>query len=575
MPKKPTKNVSLINVIAEGKDERGGRYFLFGVEGEPIPNLSPILASRLIKDQQKVLGELMDAGFGLVTPAVRKPFLDSVQDWETKAPSFKVATKIGWNGATYVLPDQSNSQQNVYPVLDELNPNTLEKYRVSRNDSLEDWQQEIGKLCVNNSRLMFAVALAFTGPILRFIDGERSGGFQIYGDPETGKTTAAMVAGSIWGCHRLTDLGFLETWNSTNNAVELTALAHNDGLLILDETKGAGSTDAKRAQVVMDVTMRLAEQKEKRRLNQSTQFRSWRFFFLSTSNFSLEELATKADAVIDAAVRGRLVDIPLPDGPHGIYEDLHGFPSGSELTDRLKKLCRLYYGVPIREFILKLLDHLVRGKGSKVRELKDRVMNVKNGLQKVRIQYLRQLERRSGDVKALNRASNRFATVYAAGALAIRLGVLDWNRSALGEAILRCQLDGLKPRLTKQDSAILETGKKLLHYLQKQEASSINLRKQYADPNKHTFGSVPYYKAKHKGHTYWYLTADALKSIIGTGAAASAYKQYLEKRGRLDVSSGGKGGRRFVVERRIFIGKGKQGWRSVHAIRTQPLKTSA
>jgi hypothetical protein len=48
----------------------------------------------------------------------------------------------------------------------------------------------------------------------------------------------------------------------------------------------------------------------------------------------------------------------------------------------------------------------------------------------------------------------------------------------------------------------------------------------------------------------------------------------LVDRGRLDVSTGGKGGRRFVVERRIFAGKGKEGMEWVHAIRKYPIKTS-
>ncbi len=168
-----------------------------------------------------------------------------------------------------------------------------EKYRVSPNVTLQDWREKIGRLCLNNSRLMFAVSLAFTGPILRFVRAERSGGFEIYGSPETGKTTAAMVAGSVWGCHRQPDKGFLESWNTTANAVEVTALAHNDGLLILDETKAQGNV-TKRLELVLNVTMRLAEQREKKRLGGATEPRSWRFYFLSTSNFSLDEMAAKA-----------------------------------------------------------------------------------------------------------------------------------------------------------------------------------------------------------------------------------------------------------------------------------------
>jgi putative DNA primase/helicase len=429
-----------------------------------------------------------------------------------------------------------------------------------------------GRLCVNNSRLMFAVALAFTGPILLFV-GVRSGGFQIYGDAETGKSTAAMVAGSVWGCHRLPDMGFLETWNTTANTVELTALAHNDGLLILDETKNAGDTDAERAKVVINVTMRLAEQREKRRLTATSAYRTWRGYFLSTSNLSLNEMAVKGDVEIDDAVRGRLVDIPLPRGAHGIYEDLHGLSTGSELTDLLKTRCRIYYGVPIREFLERLLVRLRRGK----------VGALKIGLQRLRAQYRRELKKQLGPLKRSERASSRFATVYAAGALAISLGVLDWNRAALGEAVLSCQLDGLKevpatkeanPVAAANKESILVTNKKLVEFVLRNKANAMYLRpKKYADPKTHTFGSAPYYIAKHKGHKYWYFTAETLKSVIGAGEPARRYKHTLVDRGYLDVSTV-KGRRRFVVERRIFTGKGKEGMEWVHAIK-QPIKTPA
>ena len=128
----------------------------------------------------------------------------------------------------------------------------LDKYR--KKGTLKEWQEKIAKLCWGNSRLMFAVSLAFTGPILRFVQGPKAGGFQIWGQAETSKTTAAIVSGSVWGCHRgegrRREKGFAESWNTTVNKVEVTALAHNDALLILDETKNAGNDDGKRARMI-------------------------------------------------------------------------------------------------------------------------------------------------------------------------------------------------------------------------------------------------------------------------------------------------------------------------------------
>ena len=270
-----------------GRHRRMGKaIFLAWCRRKTISKLPPMLASRFSDEQTSISGALTNAGFSLITSAAKSAFFNSVQSWGKKEPSFRVATRIGWNGRTYVLPDKIfNPKQNVHALLDELDPNTIAKYRAK--NSLQEWQENIGKLCLNNTRLMFAVALAFTGPILRFVRGERSGGFQIYGFPETGKTTAAMVAGSVWGCRRdKPELGFLESWNTTVNAVEITALAHDDAPLILDEMKKAGGTYAKRVEVVKDVTMRLAERQAKKRLGDAPKLPSWRCYFLSTSNFS-------------------------------------------------------------------------------------------------------------------------------------------------------------------------------------------------------------------------------------------------------------------------------------------------
>ena len=143
---------------------------------------------------------------------------------------------------------------------------------------------------------MFCASLALTGPILPLVNGSQSGGFQLFGRAESGKTAAAMVAGSIWGCHRLgrRDKGFSESWHTTANKVEITALAHNEIILLLDETKRAGRNDKDRAEVVLDVSFGLAEGVEKDRLTNPGSARGWRLYFLSTSNYSLAELARRA-----------------------------------------------------------------------------------------------------------------------------------------------------------------------------------------------------------------------------------------------------------------------------------------
>jgi len=86
---------------------------------------------------------------------------------------------------------------------------------------------------------------------------------------------------------------------------------------------------------------------------------------------------------------------------------------------------------------------------------------------------------------------------------------------------------------------------------------------------KHQLGSVPGYVATFKDKKWFYLTADQLRGIIGTGENADRLKKELAEEGLLARTPNG----RYVVQRPIFSGaKGNKGWPQVHALRTRLLK---
>lgn len=69
-------------------------------------------------------------------------------------------------------------------------------FRIRRE--AQDWADRIGRLCAGTSRLVFAVACAFAGPLLRPA-GMESGGFHLRGDSSCSKTTALRLAASVYG----------------------------------------------------------------------------------------------------------------------------------------------------------------------------------------------------------------------------------------------------------------------------------------------------------------------------------------------------------------------------------------
>ena len=491
---------------------------------------------------------------------MRKGLLEKLQNRKKHAAKFKVVTQLGWNSGAYVFPDKIVGKPNepLERSFGHLDPAMLSKYRAKH--SLKEWQNNVATLCVGNSRLMFSVSLAFTGPILRFVQGPKSGGFQIYGPPETSKTTAAIVAGSAWGCHRSEgrrEKGFLESWNTTPAKAELTALAHNDAFLVLDETKTSGSDDSHRAKVVTEVTFKLAEHVEKERFTNQQSARAWREYFLSTSNLSLTQLAVRGKIGIDEADRGRLADIPLPKEGYGIYEELHGFADGSALSDALQRRSRKYCGAAAREFVRRV----VRDSRAGQKALKAFLA----GERKVYATALKSAAK-AENLRPLNRVLGRSATAFAAGSLAIKYGILPWNRTKLLQAVLSCELDHLRHAAEDDLNAdpVAALRSKLVKYLKDHHAGFMNLKNKKPKLGHHKLNAVPGYRDKFKRRRWYYLTADQLKAIIGVGRNADALKRQLADEGLLDKTTKG----RFVVYRQIFTGgKGKKNWARVHAIK--------
>jgi hypothetical protein len=553
--------VANIEIVGEGFDDLGRRYIKLRVKGSGR-DLPPYSMEDIFKPD-RLYRDLGDAGCKLFSRKSQNQLLTMLKDYEQIGlPSFSVITRLGSFRTFYVRPNGviGSPRLPVEVALGSLEPTMLNKYRC--RGSLEDWQQKIGQLCAGNSRLMFAASLACTGPILPFVSGSRTGGFQISGLAETGKTTAAMVAGSIWGCHTdpvRNDKGFAESWNTTGNELERTAQAHSDALLIIDETNLTGGNERERAQAVLGGAFRLSENTQKGRFNDSRRA-AWRLYFLSTSNLTLDELAEAGGVAIDDQHRGRLVDIGLPNDQNtfGIYEDLHGFADGAELTDTIKARCRTIFGTPGYRLIQKLYEN------------KDSRSAAKAFLAARRSYYIPRARKAadSKGLKPLERATARFATVYAAGCLAISYGIFTWTRKDLFRAILSCQIDGLVAAHGKADQVTV-LRRTLVARLNETRSAFKNLNIAKLSKKSHVLGSSPGYIQTHKGKDWIYLTSEQLKAIIGTGVAADRLRTQLVEEGVMARS-----GKRALVQRPVFRGAGNTGYRWVHAFRASLLDSS-
>jgi uncharacterized protein (DUF927 family) len=309
----------------------------------------------------------------------------------------------------------------------------------------------------------------------------------------------------------------------------------------LDETKNAGAKGKERANIILEVTMRLSEQTERDRLTNTGSSRGWRVYFLSTSNLSLMQLAREARISIDRAEIGRLTDIPLPTNGHGLFEKLHGFRDGESLSKKLQSRSTRLFGTAGRAFVRCIMQ--------------DKQKTVKSFIRERRQAYLRALERLTAKdgLSPLKRPSDRFATTYAAGCLAIKYGIVGWGRKALLKAILSCQLDQL-PYVEPDHgpvSSMQEARHRLIKFLRNNHKNFRRMKKgKLLKFGRDEVNDFRGFRAKFKGTQRYYLTEEQLSAAVGKGASVLELKRQLADEELLERDSQG----RFVVQRVLFQG---------------------
>ncbi|MEK7758292.1 MAG: DUF927 domain-containing protein [Pseudomonadota bacterium] len=337
----------------------------------------------------------------------------------------RAAGRLGWfdapdSPAVFVLPDQVLGKSPEEIVYQPDVPMTVAE-TLHGQGSLKHWQTHVAQPCLGNPVLMFSVMLGLAGPLLKLCQ-EQSGGFHLYGVTTAGKTTAAQMAASVWGCaadpQEGPEVTSLRKWYTTGNALESLAEVHNDMLLTLDEISEVDPHELGR------IIYQLAGGLSKGRANAGgglRMMRAWRLLFFSTGEKSVRQMLAQAGQLQKGGQRVRLPDIPADndeDGGRAIVMDPHG-QSPKEFIQDLKAACARYYGLAGPVFATYLIAEAERlGMSVLAGELRDELRSIEQILSQD-VEHLLPPEGR--------RVIRRFALVALAGARAQMAGVLSWD----------------------------------------------------------------------------------------------------------------------------------------------------
>ncbi len=424
---------SPIRVLAETADEHGrgyGRLLEWQDSTGRVRQWAMPVRALVPRNGDEVFIALLDAGLPFIELGHKRKLNAYLMACKPER-RITCVERTGWHGRAYVLPHGTIGPDAEGVILQTAGYTASD---FTERGTLAEWQQGVSGLAVGNSRLCFALSLAFAAPLLTLV-GMEGGGFHLKGESTDGKTTIMKAAASVYG----NPDRYSQTWRATGNAIEGIASRRNDALLCLDEL---GELDGREAG---QVAYMLANGQGKGRSKQDGDLRerkAWRLLFLSTGELSLEDHAASAGQRTQAGMEVRTIQIPSDTGQHGAFEWLHGMGSGRTFADTLKANADHQHGTAFRALVEVLAADIEQHREHLVGEIKRLAAELTP----------------KGAGNQVGRAINRFALVAAAGELATRLGVTGWPEGEALRAVRVCLKAWLAERGhlgNKEDAATL------------------------------------------------------------------------------------------------------------------------
>lgn len=384
---------------------------------------------------QSEIGRLRELGLSIDTRHENElaSYLSTV---EIKAPPQLGVKKFGWakirNKWIFVLPDQVITDGD-----DAVEVRNLARVapKISSRGTLED-MKPLFDMCWQNHRLVFAIAHAFSAPLITVCPDlfRNLGGYNFAGKTSTGKTTLLAASAAMWGAGSTDEtVGIIKSCSATVNGMENVASAASDTFLALDEL---GKAPAK---TIADLAYDLANGVGKTRMardGSARETKTWNTTFIATGEKSFEEALTQAGITPKGGQLLRFIDFDANAGAYGVFDEV-GSLTPAKFSERIKKLSTTFYGTPA----IKFLQALVRDRNAGTLEKRIADLNL-------HVRYGYRTDLKNGE---LERVNNKFALTAIAGELAIQYGALPWQAECCAASVRELYREYL------QNSRILET----------------------------------------------------------------------------------------------------------------------
>ncbi|MCY1290618.1 hypothetical protein D9M70_397730 [compost metagenome] len=512
--KPPMFLCSKLRVIAKTRDAKSGAWgrLLEWRDDDRVTHRWAMPLELLQGDGADVRRELANMGLTIAPTKTARDMLASfVQVWRV-GDRARCVDRLGWHGGVYVTADESIGENGEIVVFQ--NAHAVEP-ALSQAGTVDDWRQSVGALAAGNTRMVFALSVAFAGP-LADVAGEDSSGFHLRGGSSSGKTTALKVAASIWG----NPSAYVRMWRATANGLEGLAALHNDGLLILDELSQIDPREAG------DAAYLLANGQGKARASRSGTARQaarWRLLFLSAGEESLSALMAKGGKRANAGQEIRLADIEADAGAGmGAFETIHGHTTPAEMALAIKDAATRYHGAVGIEWLRRIVedrpslaDFLHGGMGQFVADVLP-----------------------AGAAGQVQRVARRFALVAVAGELATHYGLTGWQQGESERAAKVCfaaWLEAFGGTGNREERAMLAQVRSFFETHGASRFEDMN-----ADHDQRVINRAGFYRTGADGGREYLVLPEAFKRDVCQGFDTKAVTAALMAAGWIEGGSDGK-----------------------------------
>ena len=428
----------------------------------------------------------------------------------------RVVERTGWhegnNAKVFVLPNDSiDSTANERFIIQASATAPFESHGM-----LADWQNGVGSLVAGHSRAVFAVSIAFAGPLLGLI-GREGGGFNLYGQSSRGKTTLAEASASVWG--KGARPGFVRSWRSTANALESIAALHTDTLLVLDELSVVEPREVYPAAYQLTAGTGKGRSARDGSLRQSL---TWRTMVLSTGEVRMTDKLVESRQRVRSGQQVRLIDVPADAGARfGVFDSCDVYGDAKALADAIKTAAQSNYGTAGPEFVRRLLIDGGEDSAEKITASVDAFC----------VRYAP----KDADPQVL-RVCDAFALVAVAGELARDLGVVPWPQGEALEAARRCFNDWFDSREGKEAGEVQAAIAQVRLFIEQHGNSRFELLN--GPSNRPVINRAGWRREDGAGEE-WLIPPETWKAEVVTGHDPKLVAHILAERGMLKRANDG------------------------------------